>query len=149
MMRVAAVLLALPLAVGPAYGQAQSEDAKPSTHHRMTWQQRFEQANTTHDGHLTPEQAKDGYPSIARHFTEIDSDKKGYVTEDDIRAWRKQHRSLHRARLPAESAIQPRPAMQLMFPEPHQFNTSTTRTVRMPRGEIRDVPDVPAGDSPS
>ena len=58
-------------------------------------QQRFEQANVTHDGHLTLDQAKTGYKSIARHFDAIDRDKKGYITEDDIRAYDKTQHTLH------------------------------------------------------
>jgi hypothetical protein len=143
MMRFAVLLFAMPLAIGQAHAQAQSQDTKPAPHHRMTSQQRFEQANTAHDGHLTLEQAKAGYPSIARHFTEIDSANKGYVTEDDIRAWRKQRRSSRGARPPAESALQPHPAMQWVFPVPRQFNASTTQTVPMPREEVLDVPEVP------
>jgi hypothetical protein len=57
--------------------------------------QRFEQANVTHDGHLTLEQAKTGYKSVARHFSAIDQDKKGYITEEDIRAYHKTQRTLH------------------------------------------------------
>ena len=60
--------------------------ASKSTHPHATMQQRFEQANVTHDGHLTLDQAKTGYKSIVRHFDAIDQDKKGYITEDDIRA---------------------------------------------------------------
>ena len=55
----------------------------------MTLHQRFEQANTTHDGHLTEEQAKIGMKSVARHFDAIDKDHKGYVTEEDIHAYYK------------------------------------------------------------
>ena len=84
---VAAVAFAL-----PAYAQPTNS----STHHtRLTMNQRFEQANVTHDGHLTLEQAKTGYKSIARHFAAIDQDKKGYVTEDDIKAYYKTQRALH------------------------------------------------------
>ena len=66
-----------------------------STHHRTTWEQRFEKANATHDGHLTMDQARTGYPTLARHFAAIDQDHKGYVTEDDIRAYNKAQRALH------------------------------------------------------
>jgi hypothetical protein len=58
-------------------------------------QQQFEQANTTHDGHLTLDQAKAGFKTVARHFTAIDQDKKGYVTQDDIKAYYKTQRTLH------------------------------------------------------
>ena len=53
---------------------------------------RFDEANTTHDGHLTPEQAQASWPSIAKHFSEIDQDRRGYVTIDDIRLYRREHR---------------------------------------------------------
>ncbi len=61
----------------------------------MTLHQRFEQANTTHDGHLTEEQAKLGMKSVARHFDVIDKDHKGYVTEEDIHAYYKAVRAAH------------------------------------------------------
>jgi hypothetical protein len=32
-------------------------------------------------------QAKAGYTTVAKHFTKIDATNKGYITEDDIRAW--------------------------------------------------------------
>lgn len=77
---VLAALLALP---GPAMA------ASP----HMTFHQRFEQANTTHDGHLTLDQAKTGMKSVARHFDAIDKDHKGYVTEADIHAYYKAMRA--------------------------------------------------------
>jgi hypothetical protein len=73
---------------------AQTTTAK-STHIRLTMPEHFEQANTTHDGHLTLDQAQTGYKSVARHFDAIDQDKKGYITEDDIRAYNKAQRALH------------------------------------------------------
>jgi hypothetical protein len=53
----------------------------------MTEAQRFAAANTTHDGHLTEAQAKKGLPVVYRHFQDIDTAKKGYVTLADIRAY--------------------------------------------------------------
>jgi hypothetical protein len=72
--------------------------------HRMTMHQRFEQANTTHDGHLTEEQAKLGMKSVARHFDAIDKDHKGYVTEADIHAY---YKNLRAARHHAADAAAP------------------------------------------
>jgi hypothetical protein len=60
----------------------------------MAWQQRFTEANTAHDGHLTLEEARTGYHTIAKHFKEIDLDQKGFVTEADVQAWHKATRSL-------------------------------------------------------
>ncbi len=61
----------------------------------LTLHQRFEQANTTHDGHLTLDQAKTGMKSVARHFDAIDKDHKGYVTEADIHTYYKERRAAH------------------------------------------------------
>jgi hypothetical protein len=103
--RLIVMLLALPLFVVQAHAQtqppssaSQSPASKP-THvqstAQLTMQQRFERANTTHDGQLTEEQAKIGYRTIAKHFAAIDRDRKGYITEDDIRAYRKSQRLQH------------------------------------------------------
>ena len=90
-MRITLPLLAIAIAL-PVH--AQTTTGKPM-HPHTTMQQRFEQANVTHDGHLTLDQAKTGYKSIVRHFDAIDQDKKGYITEDDIRAYYKTQHTLH------------------------------------------------------
>jgi hypothetical protein len=92
-MRILFTLLALPFLVMPAYAATTSHSG--ATHTRTTMEQRFAKANDTHDGHLTEEQAKSGYHSIARHFAAIDKDNKGYVTLEDIRAYNKLQRTLH------------------------------------------------------
>jgi len=100
-MRVVLPVVALALLAAPTFAQTSppttntppAAAAKPHTeHHRETMDERFAKANTTHDGHLTLAQAKAGYPTVARHFTEIDTAKAGYVTEDQIRAWEKAER---------------------------------------------------------
>ncbi len=49
----------------------------------------FYDANTTHDGHLTLAQAKAaGMKPVVDHFSEIDVAHRGYVTFNDIEAWR-------------------------------------------------------------
>jgi hypothetical protein len=98
---LAAVLLATPVAV-------QAATTKPTPAH-LSMQQRFEQANVTHDGHLTLDQAKAGYKSIVRHFTAIDHDNKGYITEDDIRAYYKTLRASHHQPAPTPPSA-PTPA---------------------------------------
>jgi hypothetical protein len=91
-MRILLPLLVAAALALPAF--AQTTTAK-STHTRLTLTEHFEQANTTHDGHLTLDQAQAGYKSVARHFDAIDQDKKGYITEDDIRVYNKTQRALH------------------------------------------------------
>lgn len=47
---------------------------------------RFGSANTTHDGHLTLDQARKAkWTQVVKHFPQIDADKKGFVTEQDIK----------------------------------------------------------------
>jgi hypothetical protein len=65
---------------------AAATPAVPDVRHRRTMQERFDEANTTHDGHLTAEQARAKMPAVSRDFTAIDKDHKGYVTMDDIKA---------------------------------------------------------------
>jgi hypothetical protein len=77
-------------AVAPALApekSAPSHAQHVTTHTRTTMAQRFAAANTTHDGHLTEAQAKAGLPAIYRHFGEIDSAHKGYVTTADLKAY--------------------------------------------------------------
>lgn len=122
--QVAPALAAAPAAAAPVHDHA------AGTHHRMSWQKRFEQANATHDGHLTLQQAKDGYRIVAHHFSEIDAGKKGYVTIDDIAAWHKLQRAMRHPRHEGDSeALRPRPAMQHGMPTPHEINTSTDTSV--------------------
>ena len=54
----------------------------------LTDDQRFEAANTTHDGKLTKDQAtKAKWRTVTRAFTAMDKDKKGYVTLEDIKSY--------------------------------------------------------------
>jgi hypothetical protein len=91
-----AAFLVLPCLALPALADpAPTATGAPPKHHngRVTWTQKFAQANSTHDGHLTAEQAKAGYSSLFRHFAEIDTGNKGFVTVEDVKAWHKQRRT--------------------------------------------------------
>ena len=60
---------------------------------RQNFRQRFEAANTTNDGRLTLQQAQAArMGQLVRHFSEIDSGNKGYITLQDVRAW---HQAMH------------------------------------------------------
>ncbi|MDE8348047.1 MAG: hypothetical protein POG74_00995 [Acidocella sp.] len=49
---------------------------------------RFNAANTTHDGHLTLAQATAAdLKPVVKHFAEIDTAKRGYVTFNEVQAW--------------------------------------------------------------
>lgn len=81
----------------PPVTQTAPAAAPHAVHHRRTRQEQFDAANTTHDGHLTQEQARSGMPAIARNFAAIDTAKKGYVTMDDIKAYYAGRRAARRA----------------------------------------------------
>ena len=76
--------------------------AAPGAPH-MNWRQRFEAANTTHDGKLTREQAEaGGMRGIARRFDAVDTDKKGYITLQDLRAYAQARRAERAQQAPAQ-----------------------------------------------
>jgi hypothetical protein len=151
-MRPLLVMLALPLFALQAHAQtappqppatapvaaASSPTAKAPAlaameHHRMTWQQRFAQANLAHDGHLTAQEASGGFPSVARHFQEIDADKKGFVTEEDITNWHKLQRAMHHStHARTDEGLRPRPAMQQGLTEPPQIRRTSTDSTVLP-----------------
>jgi hypothetical protein len=61
---------------------------------RQTFAQRFANANTTHDGRLTLQQAQAArMGGVAKNFAAIDRENKGYVTKQDIAAYRKAMRT--------------------------------------------------------
>ncbi|WP_158745099.1 calcium-binding protein [Acidisphaera sp. L21] len=70
-------------------------------------QDRFDEANVTHDGHLTMEQARAKMPSVARDFAQIDTAKAGYVTVDQIREHSRAMRAQRRAAKKAATATTP------------------------------------------
>jgi len=88
-----------PNAAAPAPSPAVAAPAKPAKQAsgtRMTFQQRFDAANVTHDGHLTKEQAQAAHMySTVKNWDAIDTDKKGYVTADDLKAYAANQRAAH------------------------------------------------------
>ena len=52
----------------------------------------FASANTSHDGHLTRQQAEQAdWPRVAKHFSEIDTDNKGWISAEQIHAFNRSH----------------------------------------------------------
>ncbi len=49
-------------------------------------EEKFKAADKNADGKLTPEEAKEGMPRVARAFDKIDTQKNGYITLDQIKA---------------------------------------------------------------
>jgi hypothetical protein len=107
-------LLLLSLLIVPALAQEPPRPEAAAAHPtRHTWEQRFATANLAHDGHLTQAEANGGYAAIAKHFDEIDVDHKGYVTENDIRAWRVLQRAAHQRSHAPSDKLKPQHAFQL------------------------------------
>ncbi len=131
-MRLVFSLLLLPL----MFGHALADEAPKAPAHRtrQTWQEHFAQANATHDGHLTMAEAKDGFALIARHFDDIDVDHKGYVTENDVRAWRVMRRAAHRLTRRPVDKLRPLHAFQLHSPNKPAAVTSRTAVIH---GRVR------------
>ncbi len=56
----------------------------------------FAAANTAHDGHLTRQQAElADWPRVTRHFDEIDTEHRGWITADQIHAFNRSHHKHH------------------------------------------------------
>jgi hypothetical protein len=73
---------------------AQTPPERPPAPRQHAFIDRFDAANTTHDGHLTLAQAQAAkLPVIVRHFDAIDAQHKGYVTLRDLQAYRQQERT--------------------------------------------------------
>ncbi|GLQ97776.1 EF-hand domain-containing protein [Dyella mobilis] len=53
----------------------------------QTLQQKFDAADTNHDGKLTLAEAQAGMPRVAQHFNEIDTNRQGYITLNQIKAF--------------------------------------------------------------
>jgi hypothetical protein len=146
-------ILPIVLTLFAAGAFAQEEPAAAPPRHRVTWEQRFAHANASHDGHLTLEEAQQGYKTVARHFREIDLDGKGFVTEDEIRAWHKIKRVTHRQSPVAEDGLRPRPAYHRLFPDRRQFPDSIRQTVTraeepLPEPAAMPPTAMPPGESP-
>ncbi len=98
---MAGPVLAQPVAPRPAAPVAATRATPATPHPRRTQQQRFDEANTTHDGHLTLEQARAGrMNAVVRDFADIDTARRGYVTMDDIKAHRRAVRLAKKAAKP-------------------------------------------------
>lgn len=94
--RSAAPPAPVPEAAPPAVAASAEGKAHADRHAaKMSLQQRFDAANTTHDGRLTLEQASAGMPRVAKHFQAIDTEGKGYVTFEQIHAFNALQRHAH------------------------------------------------------
>jgi hypothetical protein len=99
-MRLFHALVLIPLFSAPVLAET-ATPASTEHHGRRSAQDHFADANTTHDGKLTLDQATAGYKSIAKSFSQIDVNHHGYVTMDDIKTWKAAKKA---ARLAAKHA---------------------------------------------
>ena len=93
-----------------ASGSSQAP-ATPTGHarHQGGCGDRFQAADTNGDGKLSRSEAQ-AMPMVAKHFDEIDTNKDGYITCDELRAWRQEHRAEHEqhsGQQPGNSAASP------------------------------------------
>jgi Ca2+-binding EF-hand superfamily protein len=71
-----------------------AQDPAPSSASDLRLQRlmtRFHRADRNGDGQLTREEAQKGMPLVYRHFSEIDTDNKGYVTLAQITSFLEAH----------------------------------------------------------
>ena len=103
-----AIALVLAPFAGPVWAQgAPPSDAHTRVHNPHRFRERFDAANTTHDGRLTLAQAEAGrMRMVARNFDAIDSDHKGYVTLGDVRTFNRARRAAGAGQTPDAPARQ-------------------------------------------
>jgi hypothetical protein len=154
-MRLFHALLLLPLCGAPVF--AQSVGSAAAAHHgRRSAADHFADANTTHDGHLTLDQATYGYKSIAKSFNQIDVSHHGYITMDDIKTWRAAKKAARTAAKHAASDAEDgimRPGSGQLLIGAHALQTSTDMIVPAPAEPRRTgiaLPTAPVdGSNPS
>ncbi len=95
----AAVLpTAMPTSSGLVALASQTAPSPVSARHGGSIGTHFAAANTSHDGRLTQAQAEQaGWPRVAKHFDEIDTDHQGWITLDQIHAFNRSHRAHRKA----------------------------------------------------
>jgi hypothetical protein len=153
-MRLLHSLLLLSLCGVPAFAQSV---VPPAAHHgRRSAAEHFADANTTHDGRLTLDQATAGYKSIAKSFNQIDVAHHGYITMDDIKTWRAAKKAARAAAKHAASDAEDgivRPGDGQLLVGAHPLQTSTDMLVPAPTEPRRtgvDLPTAPVdGKNPS
>ncbi|GLQ89855.1 EF-hand domain-containing protein [Dyella flagellata] len=88
MRKTYSLFLAALLLPAIAMAAPQTDISSPRAQQMMQMlQQRFDAADTNHDGKLSLAEAKAGMPRIAQHFDEIDTNHQGYITLDQIKAF--------------------------------------------------------------
>jgi hypothetical protein len=77
---------------GQAQGQHQWQGQRMTPEQReQRMAERFNAADSNHDGKLSLDEAKAGMPMVARNFDQIDSGHTGAVTLDQMKAYAQAH----------------------------------------------------------
>jgi Ca2+-binding EF-hand superfamily protein len=100
----AAAVLAFFAAVAPAFAQQGQGQRMTPEQREQRMAERFNAADTNHDGKLSLEEAKAGLPMVARNFDQIDTEHTGGVTLEQLRAYAKAHMGQGRHRNGANGA---------------------------------------------
>ena len=82
---IALFLAALP--VTTAFGQQAAANPEKAAQKQAAFQKRFAAADANGDGKLTKQEADDKMPFVYKHFDEIDTAHKGFVTKDQVAAY--------------------------------------------------------------
>ena len=77
---------------GQPQGQRQWQGQRMTPEQRaQRMAERFNAADTNHDGKLSLDEAKAGMPMVVRHFDEIDTGHTGAITLDQLNAYAQSH----------------------------------------------------------
>ena len=87
-------LLGLSVGASSAFAQAPVEPPRGDRAHKM--HERLKAADTDGDGKISRAEAA-ALPRMAKHFDEIDTNKDGLITREELKAHR-QHRAEHRSK---------------------------------------------------
>jgi hypothetical protein len=100
-MKARIVSTAAVVAIFALAGSAWADDSQPTDQQRLQHlMARFHKADANGDGQLTRDEAKNGMPMVYRHFSEIDTDNRGYVTLAQIASYLEAHPQAARPRGP-------------------------------------------------
>ena len=80
------LIAAMLAATSPAFADAPADGAKGDRAHKM--HERMKAADKDGDGKFSREEANASLPRIAKNFDAIDTNKDGFVTKDELKAFR-------------------------------------------------------------
>ena len=85
-----AALLGLSIGASAAFAQAPAPAEQPKGERAHKMQERWKAADKDGDGKINRAEAI-ALPRIAKHFDEIDTNKDGFVTREELKAFHEKH----------------------------------------------------------